>query len=211
MMTMKISINSPFRFAALLCALGFTCGCAALFGWKIHAPGMLSGNFEQRITPTQQRIALYLEPSVFSYISKDRGDMLADPTTFYIGESYAPMLLEGFQQAFDEFVYIEAEPAPDLLKRYGLPLLAVVRIKNFENTMSWKGQGVKLTTETLLLDSDLNPLDRFESSGSSDVEKVFAKKGGPEVNLNAALEHNVTAIIQYIQDGAASGKWRANV
>lgn len=202
--------QKPFFFAVFITLMLSASGCAALFGWKIHAPGMLSGNFEQRVQPAPQRIALYLEPSVFTYISNDRGDKLADPTTFYIGESYAPMILEGFQQAFEEFVYMEAEPTTALLKQHGIPRLAVVRIKSFDNTMSWKGQGVRLVTETLVLDSDLNPLDRFESAGSSDVEKVFAKKGGPEVNLNAALEHNVTAIIQYIQDAAVSGKWGRN-
>lgn len=184
-------------------------GCAALFGWKIHAPGMMSGNFEQRVFPVHERIALYLEPSVFNYVSTDRGGMTADPTTFYVGESYAPMILEGFQQAFDEFIYMETGPTPEIMKRYAIPRLAVVRIKDFENEMTWKGQGVRLTTQTVILDSDLREVDRFESAGSSDVEKVFAKKGGPEVNLNAALEHNVTAMIQYIQDAAATGKWNA--
>lgn len=186
-------------------------GCAALFGWKIHAPGMLSGNFEQRIQPVHDRIALYLEPSVFKYISTARGGRTADPTTFYIGESYAPMLLEGFQQAFDEFIYMEAEPTPELLKRYGIQHLAVVRIMDFKNDMTWKGQGVELVTQTVILGQDLQKLDWFESKGGSDVEKIFAKKGGPEVNLNAALEHNVTAIIQYIQDASLSGKWEKNV
>lgn len=195
----------PCFFWGALCLL--SSGCAALFGWKIHAPGMLSGNFEQRITPVSQRIALYLEPSVFQFVSTDRGGKLADPTTFYIGEAFAPMILEGFQQAFDEFIYMEAEPTPALMRQYGIPLLAVVRITDFENTMTWKGQGVRLTTQTLVLNSDFNEVDRFESSGSSDVERVFAKKGGPEVNLNAAVEHNVTAIIQYVQDAVQSQKW----
>ena len=186
-------------------------GCASLFGWKIHAPGMLSGNFEQRIQPAHARLALYLEPQVFKYVSTARGGVTADPTTFYIGESYAPMILEGFQQAFDEFVYMEARPTPELLKHYGIPYLAVVRLTGFENDMTWKGQGVRLASQTVILDSDFHEVDRFESTGSSDVEKVFSKKGGPEVNLNAALEHNVTAIIQYIQDAAVSGKWSRNV
>ncbi len=114
--------NKHIRLLPLALLVLMTSGCAALFGWKIHAPGMLSGNFEQRIQPSRQRIALYLEPSMFSYVSKDRGGKLADPTTFYIGESYAPMILEGFQQAFEEFVYMEAEPTPVLLKQHRMPV-----------------------------------------------------------------------------------------
>ncbi len=206
-LTKKYNFTRQFILAVFCFA---PLGCAALFGWKIHAPGMLSGNFEQRVQPVPERIALYLEPSIFEYVSTDRGGRTADPTTFYIGESYAPMILEGFQQAFDEFVYMEAEPTPEILKQYGIQHLAVVRITGFNNDMTWKGQQVQLVTQTVILGQDLEKVDRFESKGSSDVEKVFAKKGGPEVNLNAALEHNVTAIIQYIQDASVSGKWRKN-
>lgn len=182
-------------------------GCATLFGWNIHAPGLMSGSFENQIRPLPQRIALYLDPSIYSYESKDRGGALADPQTFYIGEAYAPMAVEGFQQAFEEFIFMEAEPTKDILTRYGIPYLAVIRPKGFKNRVTMKGQAVQFFTETVILGPDLNEIDRFESRGMSDVEKIFAKKGGPEVNLNAALENNVTAIVQYIQDSVQTGKW----
>ncbi len=167
----------------------------------------MSANFEQRVGPVHERIALYLDPAIYGYESKDRGGATADPQTFYIGEAYAPMVVEGFQQAFDEFIFMEAEPTPEILKQYAIPYLVVVRAKGFKNRVTWKGQGVMFTTETVVLGPDLNEIDRFESKGSSDVEKIFAKKGGPEVNLNAALENNVTALVQYIQDSIRDGKW----
>lgn len=57
-----------------------------------------------------------------------------------------------------------------------------------------------MTTETVILDRNLNVIERFESTGDSEAEKVFAKKGGPQVNLNAAIENNVLAIVQSVQD-----------
>ena len=78
--------------------------------------------------------------------------------------------------------------------------LVSVRIKDFGNRVTWKGQAVALTTETVILDQNLKAIERFESTGSSDAQKVFAKKGGPQVNLNAAIENNVLATVQSIQD-----------
>lgn len=175
-------------------------GCARLFGWDIHAPGILSTRFAQTIQPVPERIALYLPPELLSYESKDRGSRTADPQTYHIGEALAPMMVEAFQTGFDEFIFLETGPTREILKRYGIPRTAVVRVKEFKNRVTLKGQIVTLVTETVVLDPELRPLAQFESKGTSDAQKVFAKKGGPEVNLNAALENNVRAIVQHIQD-----------
>jgi hypothetical protein len=181
--------------------------CAALFGWDIHAPGILSSGFSQRVQPLNSRVALYVDPAVWTYQSKDRGGRMADPQTFHVGESYGPMLIEGFQESFEEFIFMEIEPDAAVLKRYGIDYLAAVKIKRFGNRVTMKGQAVQLVTETVVFDGDLKVLARFESTGTSDAEKIFAKKGGPEVNLNAALENNILAIVEYLQDSIHSGVW----
>lgn len=194
-------------FVTLYCSL-FLFGCAALFGWDIHAPGILSENFSYRIRPMKERVALYLESSVWEAVSKNRGGWSADPQTYHIGEAYVPMVVEGFQAGFEEFIFLEIEPTPSLARQYDIPYTAVIRMKDFGNRVTLKGQAVILTTETVILDRNLNELGRFQSHGASDAEKIFAKKGGPEVNLNAAIENNVMAIVQYIQDSIQTGKWK---
>ena len=82
-----------------------------------------------------------------------------------------------------------------------------VRIKEFKNQVTWGSHAVTLTTETAVLNSDLQTLGRFEATGKSDAKKVFSKKGGPQVNLNAAIENNVLAITQYLQDSIQKGTW----
>ncbi len=186
-------------------------GCARLFGWDIHAPGILSQNFSYQVKPVPARLALYLPPALMSYQSKDRGGKTADPQTYHVGESLGPMLVEGFQNAFDEFIFLEFEPTPGIMKQYALPYLVVVQIKHFDNNVTWKGQGITLVTEAVVLDSDLNIAGRFEARGLSDAQKVFAKKGGPQVNLNAAIENNVLAIVQYLQDSIRSKAWERKV
>jgi hypothetical protein len=155
-----------------------------------------------------QRVALYFSKDLLSYQSTERGSPYADPQTFHVGEALGPLLLEAFQGAFSEFIFMEVEPSAPILKRYGVPYLAVVRIREFKNHVTMKGQAVSLATETAVFDSDLQRLARFESRGTSDARKVFAKKGGPEVNLNAALENNVSAIVQYLQDSIRTGGWK---
>ncbi|MCM8775637.1 MAG: hypothetical protein NC930_04715 [Candidatus Omnitrophica bacterium] len=183
-------------------------GCATLFGWSIHAPGILSEKFYQEVQPIPQRIALYVNRDLLNYESKDRGGKTADPQTYFIGEAFGPMLVEAFQRGFEEFIFLEAEPTSEILQQSGIPYLAVVQIKNFSNHVTWKGQTLQLVTQTVVLDSHLSEVDQFESTGISDARKVFAKKGGPEVNLNAALENNARAVVQYVQDSILTGKWK---
>jgi len=189
----------------------FQAGCARLFGWDIHAPGILSQNFSNQVRPTPARMALYLPPELLNFQSKDRGGSTADPQTYHVGEALGPMMIEGFQNAFSEFIFMEAEPTPQILKQYGIPYLVVVQIKRFDNNVTWRGQGITLVTEAVVLDSDLNIVGRFEARGLSDAQKVFAKKGGPQVNLNAAIENNVLAIVQYLQDSIRSNAWERKV
>ena len=189
-----------FRIRWLLGLAFIQTGCAAIFGWDIHAPGILSESFSKNVGPVHERVALYFPPELLHYESKDRGGRTADPQTYYVGEALGPMLIEGFQGAFDEFIFLETEPTPQILKRCGVQRLAVVRIKEFKNHVTLKGQALILVTETVVFGPDLHLLTRFDSSGISGSQKVFAKKGGPEVNLNAAIERNVLAIIQHLQE-----------
>lgn len=192
---------NPFR-APWILALAVT-GCVALFGWDIHAPGLVSNTFYQKVEPAPRRVALYLPDSLAGYVSKNRGGRLADPQTYHVGEALAPILVEAFQQAFEEFIFLEVEPAPDVLAQYGIPYLAVVEVAGFKNRVDLKGQAVSLTLKTRLFDTRLNPLAEFESRGVSDAKKVFAKKGGPEVNLNSAVENSALSLVQYLQDWMA--------
>jgi hypothetical protein len=175
-------------------------GCARLFGWDIHAPGLLSENFFAGVRPSTQKIALYIPEGSKTFESKDRGGQTADPQTYHIGEAFEPMLIEAFQHGFEGFVSMEAEPTPEIMARYEIPYLAVVRIKFFKNDVTWKGQRLEIVTEIDVMDADLRVIDRYQARGISEAQKVFAKRGGPETNLNAAIESNVRAIVEHLQD-----------
>lgn len=189
----------------------FQSGCVRLFGWDIHAPGLLSQNFSEQVHPAKERIALYLSPELLTFKSVARGGRFADPQVYHVGEAFGPMLVEALQTGFEEFIFLEVEPTPDILKRYAIPYVVFVRITDFGNRVTLKGQAVAVRTETVVKDADLNLVARFESGGTSDAEKVFAKKGGPEVNLNAALENNARSIVQYLQDSILNGVWKGNL
>lgn len=180
--------------------------CATIFGWKIHAPGILSESFYPKFPTESRRIALYLPDPVLQAVSTNRGGKLADPQTYYLGESFTPMVIEGFQQAFEEFIFLEAEPDPAILRKYSIPHLVVIQIKDFGNDVTLKGQAVQLVTQVELYDQEMKLVTRFESKGASDAKKIFAKKGGPEVNLNAAIENNIVITLQLLQDYFNQGK-----
>jgi hypothetical protein len=175
-------------------------GCAHFFGWDIHAPGVLSNNYFTVVAPASGRVALELPEDLEAYRSEDKGGKLADPQIYHVGEAFRPMIIEAFQHSFDEFVLMVAEPTPEIMARYDIPYLVRVRISGFRNDVNLKGQQVALVTETLVFNRRLELVDRFESTGSSAAQKVFAKKGGPEVNLNAAIENNIRAVVQHLQD-----------
>lgn len=189
-------INSAFLVVSLI----LFSGCAALFGWKIHAPGLLSQDYYRRVLPASGRVALYLPDEVLQYKSTNRGGALADPQTYFVGEAFTPMILEAFQRGFQEFIVFETEPDAVMMRRYVVQRLVVVRIRALKNRVTLKGQALQLETETRVYDQTLAPIAAFESIGTSDAKKVFSKKGGPEINLNFAIENNVTALVQYLQD-----------
>ncbi|MBI4398605.1 MAG: hypothetical protein HY586_05725 [Candidatus Omnitrophica bacterium] len=175
-------------------------GCARLFGWDIHAPGVLSSNFQRQVHPMPARIALYLPQDTFHYVSQDRGGRFADPQIYHIGEAWSPMMIEGMQNAFHEFIFMEVKPSVEILNQYKIPYLAVVRLTGFKNRVTLKGQAVSVFSEAVVYNSNREEIARFRARGTSDAKKVFKKKGGPEVNLNAAIEENVLSVTQYLQD-----------
>ena len=202
--------QNPLSAIAVIFWVFLCAGCASLFGWNIHAPGVLSDNYFTVVAPVKGRVALQLPDHLEKYESRNKGGSLADPQTYYIGEAFQPMILEAFQHSFDEFLLMQVEPTPEMMARYDVPYLVRVRIKDFRNDVGLKGQKVELVTETVVFDAQLQQVERFESSGSSDAQKVFAKKGGPEVNLNAAIENNLRAMVQHLQDTLYAPDLRGN-
>ncbi len=202
MFSLSWSKESPFKIRSLIFCIfviAFFSGCA-IFHWDIHAPGILSNSFYQKVNSDNYRIALYLPDSLLHYESTDRGGKFADPQTYHVGEALAPMTVEAFQHAFSELVLLEASPTKEILQRYQISKLIVPEIKSFNNQVSIKGQGVQLQTFVIVYDSQLQFEVHYEASGTSEAQKVFSKKGGPEVNLNAAIENNLLATVQFLQD-----------
>jgi len=196
------------QFSVLFVLIAFLLihtGCAALYGWNLHAPGLLSSEFAADIPQASHRVALYIPEGMIGTISKDKGTWYSDPQTYYIGEAFAPMLIEAFQHGFKEFVLMEAEPTTTMMQRYGIEYLAVVTIKDFKNRHRIKGQGLDLLTETTIFKPDLSLLARFETRGTSEAPGIFAKKGGPEVNLNNTIESNLRSVVNYTQELLQTG------
>ncbi len=194
----KLSLVS--HWMVLLAILFIGSGCATIYGWKIHAPGLLSQDFQSDIRVVNERVALYIPEGLSDVTSKDKGTWLSDPQTYYIGEAFIPMLVESFQHAFEEFILMEAMPTPEIMLQYGIKYLAVVDIEGFENRKHFGDQGLDLYTETTVFGPDLQLQLRYETRGASEAPKIFAKKGGPEVNLNHAIESNLRSVISYLQD-----------
>lgn len=189
--------SEPF---SAFCMIVLFAGCTSIYGWNIHAPGILSAEFAQDIPQISKRVALYIPEGQKEFVSKDKGTRLSDPQAYYVGEAFVPMLIESFQSGFTEFVLMEALPTPDMLRQYGIEVLAVCEIKDFKNRKTMKSQGLDLYTETSLFNSDLKLVRRFEARGTSEAPGTFAKKGGLEVNLNAAIEGNLREVISQAQE-----------
>lgn len=187
------------RFCVLILMV-MCSGCATLFGWQIHAPGVLSNNYYEQVKPVSQRVALYFPPHFAAYTSENKGGRFADPQIYYIGEAFSRMLVEAFGAGFDQFILLDAEPTAELLQVYDIPYLVAIDVHAFRNDVRLKGQTVELDTVVFLFDHNLRLKKRLLATGSSDAQKVFGKKGGPEVNLNAAIENNVRVTVQFLQD-----------
>lgn len=175
-------------------------GCVALYGWNIHAPGLLSAEFERDIPTVSKRVALYVPEGQKEFISTDKGTRWSDPQTYYIGEAFVPMLIESFQSGFSEFILMEAIPTPAIMDQYAIDVLVVSEVRDFRNRKALPAQGLDLYTEVVVFNRDLKLMRRFEARGTSEARGTFAKKGGLEVNLNAALEGNLRETVLQVQD-----------
>ncbi|HRK61432.1 MAG TPA: hypothetical protein PLY88_02645 [Candidatus Omnitrophota bacterium] len=184
-----------------LCFLPFVlCSCVAIYGWNIHAPGLLSDEFARDIPQVSKRVALYIPEGQKEFISKDKGTRWSDPQTYYIGEAFVPMLIESFQSGFTEFVLLEALPNPEIMSQYAIDAVVVSEIKDFKNRKTLPAQGLDVYTETAVFNRDLKLIRRFETRGTSEAKGTFAKKGGLEVNLNAAIEGSLRETVLQVQD-----------
>ncbi len=188
---------SAFYAGSMLVILS---SCTAIYGWNIHAPGILSAEFAQDVPQSPHRVALYVPEGQKEIVSKDKGTRLSDPQAYYLGEAFVPMLIESFQSGFKEFVLMEAVPTPEIMRQYGIETLAVCEIKDFKNRKTMKSQGLDIYTDTTLFNPDLKLVRRFEARGTSEAPGTFAKKGGLEVNLNAAMEGNLREIVMQVQE-----------
>lgn len=176
------------------------CSCVAIYGWNIHAPGLLSDEFARDIPQVSKRVALYIPEGQKEFISKDKGTRWSDPQTYYVGEAFVPMLIESFQSGFTEFVLMEALPNPDIMNQYAIDAVVVSEIRDFKNRKTLPAQGLDLYTETTVFNRDLKLIRRFEARGTSEAKGTFAKKGGLEVNLNAAIEGNLRETVLQVQE-----------
>lgn len=180
--------------------IGLLSGCTAIYGWNIHAPGILSAEFAQDIPQVSKRVALYVPEGQKDYFSTDKGTRFSDPQKYFVGEAFVPMLIESFQSGFSEFILMEAVPTPDIMQQYAIDVLVVTEIKDFKNRKSLPAQGLDLYTETTVFNRDLKLIRRFETRGTSEARGTFAKKGGLEVNLNAAIEGNLREVVLQTQE-----------
>jgi len=146
------------------------------------------------------RVALYIPEGQKEFISKDKGTRWSDPQTYYIGEAFVPMLIESFQNGFTEFILMEALPNPEIMSQYAIDAVVVSEIRDFKNRKTLPAQGLDLYTETTVFNRDLKLIRRFETRGTSEAKGTFAKKGGLEVNLNAAIEGSLRETVLQVQD-----------
>jgi len=193
-------MRKSFLLGSWFLLLGSLLGCTAIYGWNIHAPGILSSEFARDVPQAQHRVALYVPAGQKEYLSKDKGTRLSDPQIYYIGEAYVPMLIESFQSGFSELILMEAVPTPAMMQQYGIEALVVSEIKDFKNRKALSAQGLDLYTETTVFNSNLKLMRRFETRGTSEAPGTFAKKGGLEVNLNAAIEGALRETVSQVQD-----------
>src|SRR5689334_22062550 len=82
------------RLFLAFCLMSLFSSCTSIYGWNIHALGILSAEFSQDIPPAKHRVALFIPEGQKDFISKDKGTRLSDPQMYYIGEAFVPMLIE---------------------------------------------------------------------------------------------------------------------
>lgn len=169
----------------------------------IKPPTTLSETYTAGILQSDTAVVLVLDEPYSSFISRDRGNAVADPQKYVIGKSLAPMTKTLFEKAYHPVLVTDQLPsAKDLQDAQFVIKPSVI---DFDNDMTLSQQSIALTLEAKVYNKSSEMLDTVKVLGSSEgTVGLFhtSKKAGETVNraMQSALADLVKGTLEVTEN-----------
>ena len=179
----------PYFYLVSMLTIGLA-GCHTI------RPGATPTNALISDVPSLDRnVALIMDADYTGFISKDRGNPLADPQKFMIGAALGPLTEAYFGKAART---LKTYPTMDQAKvEGGADLYVHPRVSSFDNTLRLGGQRVDIVLASDIYDKDLKLIQTVEgrSMGTGETSTKSANN-----TVSTALQMALIDLIKNIQD-----------
>lgn len=146
----------------------------------------------------QQSVRLILDQEYRGFISKDRGNPLADPQKYMVGEALAPLTKAYFEQAASQLATYETlEEARQSSGQTPQAIYVQPKVVQFDNTMRLTEQRIDVKLAADIYDGQLKLIRTVQAQGMAQGE-IF----GNSVNntVSTALQLALSNLIREIKE-----------
>ncbi len=172
------------------------CGC--------HTIRPVTTTYDEFIQPVAKmplEVGLVMDETYRNYVSKDRGDALADSQTYYVGEALLPLTTTYFQSAFEAVQIFDTLPAKK--GAINLDYVIAMEILNFDNLISGiigTEQEIVVTLKANIYDQNLRLIKTQSATDSYEGSiGAFGSTKKSSIVVSRALQKTLAMLIGKIQ------------
>jgi hypothetical protein len=150
----------------------------------------------------QQNVGLIIDDDYRNFVSKDRGNPLADPQRYMVGEALTPLTEAYFKRSASKInTFSDLEEIRSSSEKDGADVYVYLKVLQFDNTVRLTEQRIDVQLAADLYDRRLNLIKTVQSQG-------MAQGGvwGNDVNttVSTAMQLALTNLIREIQTQSAA-------
>lgn len=162
---------------------------------SIHPLSTPQGTIVSEVAPLQKKIGLVLDNEYQTYLSKDRGNPLADPQKYFVGEAIAPLTKHYFEKAALELnTYDSLDAAREDSTSGKYEYVIHPKIKIFDNTIRLTEQRIDIALDADIYDSKLNFLSKVQAQGMAHGDNH------PKETVSTAIQLTLSNLIREIKN-----------
>lgn len=156
----------------------------------------------QEVPRIDEKVGLILDDAYKSYISKDRGNPLADPQKYLVGEALTPLTEAYFEQAVPDLaIYENLDDAKLTADEQKADFYVHLKILQFDNTVRLTEQRIDVELAADIYDRYLKNFQTINARGMA-TGSTFG--GGVNRTTSTALQIVLSNLIREIKPDTVS-------
>ena len=166
---------------------------------SIRPLASVTDEYFQSVSKQPYSAGLVMDSGYRNYKSKDRGNAVADPQTYYIGEALVPLTLSYFGQAFEQVEVYEEFPDKANLAKEDFFIRPEIRL--FDNEITLGEQEILLTLGAEIYDRNLRKISEVEAKARHQGRLgFFSSTKDSRGIVNIAMQKCLQKLLSLIKD-----------